>query len=137
MNHRRISLYRLGLTCRRRRADVELAVKGPQHLPSTDDVLVYDERLHQPSSGDLSTRAPSSFVDGSRAAWHSQETDDDYPVPGQRTPLRQPTPVQVQECRARRKLTAAEEADVLEQHLIELRRLAEAACQRPLAEITT
>ena len=64
------------------RADVELAVRGPQHLPSTDDMLVHDERLHQPSSGDLPTRAPSSFVAGSRAVWRSQDTDEDYPVPG-------------------------------------------------------
>ena len=69
-------------------------------------------------------RATSSFVAGARAlpaAWQSQDTDLDYPVPGQRGPPRPPTPVQ--EYRAQKRLTAAEEADALdlEQHLTELR----------------
>ena len=59
--------------------------------------------------------------------------DVDYPTPGQRTPPRLPTPVQDKPQR----LTAAQEADLLEQRLTELRRQAEAACQRQLAEIDT
>ena len=59
--------------------------------------------------------------------------DLDYPTPGQRTPPRLPTPVQDRPQR----LTAAQEADLLEQRLTELRRQAEVACQRQLAEIDT
>jgi len=97
--------------------------------------------LRQPNTGDASTRAvSSSVVAGLRAppaAWHSQETEVDYPAARQLSPPRQPTPVLEETQSGFRRRTAAEETDVLEQRLTELRRLAEAACQRQLAEVTT